>query len=93
MGDRATDLNGSRASGLTGSGSGSPWPVEGVLKENRMALTGDRATEILLEERLADRGKPKTADQDDEEAEYRNRIREEVKALKKAGIIIEIPSD
>ena len=67
--------------------------VEGVLKENRMALTGDRATEILLEETLADRGKPKTADQDDEEAEYRNRIREEVKALKKAGIIIEIPSD
>ncbi len=67
--------------------------VEGVLKENRMALTGDRATEILLEETLASRGRPRTADQDEEEAEYREAIRREVNALKKAGIIIEIPSD
>ena len=29
----------------------------------------------------------------EEEADYRKRIREEVNALKKAGIIIEIPSD
>ncbi len=58
-----------------------------------MALTNDRATEILLEETLASRGKPRTADQDDEEAKYREAIRRQVNALKKAGIIIEIPSD
>ncbi len=58
-----------------------------------MALTNDRATEILLEETLASRGKPRTADQDDEEATYREVIRRQVNALKKAGIIIAIPSD
>ncbi len=46
-----------------------------------MPLTNDRATEIVLEETLAGRRKPSTPDRDPEEAEHRNRIRDEVSAL------------
>ena len=46
-----------------------------------MPLTNDRATEIVLEETRAGRGKPSTPDRDPEEEEYRNRIREEVSAF------------
>lgn len=53
-------------------------------------LTEERANQILIEETVD--GRPATRDMDDDERQFRRRIREDVQAMKDAGIEPVVPS-
>ncbi len=68
-----------------------PADSEGGEKEHMMPLTNKRAETIIQEETL--KRKPRSADASEEERVYRQRLREDVRQLRAAGIEIVIPAD